>query len=154
MLVRACAETVTDVPPVAGSVRYASTEDLPAADLCPIAPEHADTVFEFVPSLTASVPADVLKMNPLNELPVRVTVTCVPGDGEAPPSCVSACPPAPDCAEAPCPSPELPANAEQELGPELWASAGEASNVSATADNARNRHVIMVAVCRVDARRP
>ena len=130
-------------------MRYASTEDLSALDKCPIAPEHADTVFEFVPSLTASVPADVLKMKPVNALPVMVTVTCVPGDGEAPPSCVSACPPAPGCAEAPCPL-----NAEQELGPELWACAGEASNVSATADVARKRHVIMVAVCRVDARRP
>jgi hypothetical protein len=96
LLVRACAETVTVVPPVAGRVRYASTEDLPAADLCPIAPEHADTVFEFVPSLTASVPASVLRMNPMNVLdPVRVTVTCVPGDGDAPPSCVSVYPPTP-----------------------------------------------------------
>ena len=69
---------------------------LTPADLCPIAPEHADTVFEFVASLTASVPASVLRMNPMNVLdPVRVTVTCVPGDGDAPPSCVSVYPPAP-----------------------------------------------------------
>ena len=81
--------------------------------------------------------------------PVRVTVTCVPGDGDAPPSCVSVYPPAPDCAEVPCP-----VNAEQPPALAYSSGAGEASNVSATADNARNRHVIMVAVCRVDTRRP
>jgi hypothetical protein len=54
-------------------------------------------------------------MNPMNVLdPVRVTVTCVPGDGDAPPSCVSVYPPAPDCAEVPCP-----VNAEQPPAPLL-----------------------------------
>ena len=97
LLSTASAETVTVVPPVAGRVRCASTEDLSPADLCPIAPEHhEDASCELMASLTASVPASVLRMKPMNVLdPVRVTVTCVPGDGDAPPSCVSVYPPTP-----------------------------------------------------------
>ena len=52
---------------MAGRVRYASMESLGPDDECPIAPEHADADTVFDPaSLTASVPASVLKMNPLN----------------------------------------------------------------------------------------
>ena len=88
----ASAETVTVFPAAVGRVRYASTDVLSAADLCPSAPLHADTVCVFVASFTASVPASDLMMNPLNAVDgwERVTVTRAPGAGDAPPSCASA----------------------------------------------------------------
>ena len=90
----AAAETVTVFPAAVGRVRYASTDVLSAADLCPSAPLHAeDTVCVFVASFTASVlPSSDLRMNPLNAVDgwERVTVRRAPGAGDAPPSCASA----------------------------------------------------------------
>ena len=61
------AVTVT-VPVVDGRSRYASTWLLSAALVCPIAPAHMPVSAVFVVSLTVSVPAEVLKMNPLKAL--------------------------------------------------------------------------------------
>ena len=84
------AVTVT-VPVVDGRSRYASTWLLSAALVCPIAPAHMPVSAVFVVSLTASVPAEVLKMNPLISIvPVvldSLTTTRPFGLTLLPPSC-------------------------------------------------------------------
>ena len=88
---------------MAGRVRYASTEVLPLQTCARLRPSTR-TRSSSSCILDGQRAGVRLEDEPFELLdPVRVTVTCVPGDGDAPPSCVSVYPPAPVCAMAPCP---------------------------------------------------